>query len=92
MGLAVNSGRDAPEVFTVDTFLRDRAACSALHDAAIEGNVECLRVLLKAGADPNVLNAFGRTPLDFASNAPSPLKPPKNVSEIVEVLREYGGR
>jgi ankyrin repeat protein len=66
MGLAVNSGRDAPEVFTVDTFLRDRAACSALHDAAIEGNVECLRVLLKAGADPNVLNAFGRTPLDFA--------------------------
>jgi ankyrin repeat protein len=65
---------------------------TALHDAALYGRIECMRVLLSAGADPNSPNKFGRTPLGLATNPPLPLKSPVNVSQVEALLREYGGK
>ncbi len=61
---------------------RDRM--SALHLAAEEGNAGCIRLLLKAKADPNVVNARGQTPLHLASLSQS--------SESVSILLEAGAR
>ncbi|BFI96261.1 MAG: hypothetical protein RSP_17710 [Rhodanobacter sp.] len=40
---------------------------TALHVATMNGNVESMKVLLDAGADPNVRNLDGRTPLHEAA-------------------------
>lgn len=40
---------------------------TALHVAAMSGNVETMRVLLEAGADPNLRNLDGRMPLHEAA-------------------------
>jgi ankyrin repeat protein len=39
---------------------------TALHDAAGQGHVECVRSLLPASANPNILNSHGHTPLSQA--------------------------
>jgi hypothetical protein len=69
---------------------------SALHYAAMNGNVEIVQALLKAGADPNYAGtkdgqatSAARTPLDLAQgmmNIVSGIQP----SEIEGVLRENG--
>lgn len=41
----------------------DASGYTALHYAAMYGNDECLTVLLDAGADPNALDIFNRTPM-----------------------------
>jgi ankyrin repeat protein len=40
-----------------------------LHKAADEGNHDVAEVLLEAGADPNLTNGSGDTPLDVAEEA-----------------------
>jgi ankyrin repeat protein len=40
---------------------------SALHAAASVGNLELVRLLIQRGADPNLANRFGETPLFFAA-------------------------
>ncbi|MGO9316295.1 MAG: ankyrin repeat domain-containing protein [Terracidiphilus sp.] len=69
---------------------------SVLHYAAMNGNVEIVQALLKAGADPNYAGtkdgqatSAARTPLDLAQgmmNIVSGIQP----SEIEGVLRQNG--
>ena len=40
--------------------------CSALHLAAYRGSAGCVRLLLKAGANPNLINSYGETAADCA--------------------------
>lgn len=65
---------------------------TALHDAALKGRTECVRLLLEAGADPNAANKYGHTPLSYAINPPLPLSPSQNSAEIAALLREHGAR
>jgi hypothetical protein len=58
-----------------------------LHDAALDGDVELARLLLANGADRNARTKFGRTPLDFATSPPAPLKPPANSAAMALLLQ-----
>uniref|UniRef100_A0A7S2K781 PH domain-containing protein n=1 Tax=Leptocylindrus danicus TaxID=163516 RepID=A0A7S2K781_9STRA len=49
----------------------DSSGYTALHYAAMYGNDECLTVLLDAGADPNALDIFNKTPLHRAMQHPT---------------------
>jgi ankyrin repeat protein len=46
---------------------RDADGTTALHWAANEGDVELVRTLLAAGADPRAVNDFGATPMSAAA-------------------------
>jgi tetratricopeptide (TPR) repeat protein len=65
---------------------------TALHDAALDGRLASVRVLLEAGADVNAKNKFGRTPLELTLNPPLPLRSPHNASQVAALLREFGGK
>jgi len=49
-----------------------RLAYTALHEAAQEGRVDTVEVLLSAGADPNIQDNKGDTPLHAASALGTP--------------------
>ena len=53
-------------VHAVDIDVQDADGDTALHDAARFGDVDCITVLLAAGADETVANLDGQTPLDLA--------------------------
>jgi ankyrin repeat protein len=55
-----------------------RSGWSALHLAAVSGSVEAVRVLVDAGADLNVRNADGYTPLDLTTD--------EECCEVLEIL------
>lgn len=40
--------------------------CTPLHYAALADDLEVVKILLEAGADPLKANDYGRTPLDYA--------------------------
>ncbi|KAF8623081.1 hypothetical protein AX15_006495 [Amanita polypyramis BW_CC] len=50
----------------VDLDARDRNGYTALHFAAISGSVNYTRTLLEAGADREIVNALGKTPIEVA--------------------------
>lgn len=52
----------------IDTDARDRNGCTALHFAALSGSKECARLLLLAGADVEIVNVLGKTPVEVASD------------------------
>ena len=67
------AARTAPGIFAVltnesqiDYFKHDCGGRTALHDAAGEGNLRTVRVLLAHGADPHARDDLGYTPLDFS--------------------------
>ena len=62
-----------------------------LHDAALDGDIELARLLLAHGAKLDAKTKFGRTPLEFATNPPAPLKPPANSNEMAALLRAGSG-
>jgi len=45
---------------------RDEDGCTALMDAAAAGNLEMVKLLVEAGADPNAVDDLDRTALDVA--------------------------
>lgn len=58
---------------------------TALHWAVIKEHKVCVQMLLTAGADPNVKNTAGKSPLDYASKKSSQNE---NCAGILEMLRE----
>lgn len=48
------------------TVVGDRGGDSALHMAALHDKTECMKLLLRSGADPVLHNAQDKTPLDIA--------------------------
>lgn len=52
----------------IDMDARDRNGCTALHFAALRGSKECARLLFLAGADREIVNVLGKTPLEVATN------------------------
>jgi len=48
---------------------RDTRGCSALHVAAQWGDLELVKALLDAGADPDAVDAYKKVPADFASHS-----------------------
>jgi len=52
----------------IDMDTRDRNGCTALHFAALSGSKECARLLLIAGADIEIVNVLGKTPVEVATN------------------------
>ncbi|KAJ7593900.1 hypothetical protein C8J56DRAFT_820143 [Mycena floridula] len=51
----------------VDLDNRDRNGLTALHFAVFSNSKECAKILLKAGADREVVNSAGKTPEEIAS-------------------------
>ena len=51
--------------------------------AAANGHISCVELLLGAGADPSVVDRFGRTPLSEAVL--------NNQAKVIKLLREHGG-
>ncbi|MFD9128149.1 ankyrin repeat domain-containing protein [Kitasatospora sp. NPDC059571] len=62
MGVMTNGGQE-----------RDRMGRTAVHDAAMRGDVAKLCELLAGGADPDAVDAAGWTPLHFAAQAQDPV-------------------
>lgn len=60
------------ETSTTDINKKDSKGRTALSWAAIRGDVNSLKVLLKYGADPDIRTSNGNAPLMFAVRAPSP--------------------
>lgn len=56
---------------------------TALHLAAGNGHVQCVKLLLDAGSDPNPVDRFGRTPLLEAVL--------HDEAEVIDLLMERGG-
>jgi ankyrin repeat protein len=50
---------------------RDRMGRTAVHYAAVDGDVDGLRGLVASGADPDAADSAGWTPLHFAAQAQS---------------------
>ncbi|WP_373298695.1 ankyrin repeat domain-containing protein [Streptomyces melanogenes] len=61
---------------------RDRSGRTAVHYAAVDGDVEGLRALLAGGAAPEATDAAGWTPLHLAAQAQAPA--------VIEVLLGAG--
>jgi ankyrin repeat protein len=55
-----------------DVKARDRFGLSALHLAALAGDVETMRLLLAKGANPNLTDGIGRSPLIAAATSHIP--------------------
>lgn len=63
--------------------IKDRAGRTPLHLAALGGHIQCVKILLEAGANANVTdNKGGQTPLTLAAN--------KGNIEVVKLLLKYG--
>jgi len=52
---------------------------TALHHASLNGNLECIRLLVSKGADVNIKNSKGKTPADWANEAVA--------SQILDILK-----
>jgi len=68
-----------------DPNITDDDGLSYLHVAAINYNVGAAEVLLKKGADPNIIDNRGRTPLSYAIGRKNP-----NLVKLVQLLLDYG--
>ena len=62
---------------------------SPLHAAARQGNVEVVKALLKAGANPNMRSLMGHTVLEYAMTSKRPLDV---VCRIVDLLLRHGAK
>lgn len=68
-----------------DVNIADDMGLSYLHVAAINHEVNALKVLLSKGADPNCIDKRDMTPLEYAIGVNN-----KNNAEIMRELLKYG--
>lgn len=69
-GIDVSGAELVTRAFPDDPNARDDEDATPLHQAAWEGDLELIRRLLKAGADPSLTDGrFGSTPLQWAQHA-----------------------
>lgn len=73
-----------------DIELEDNRGASALHHAASSGHPDACELLLKRGAMVNRKTRFGQTPLIVAVQRYCHIMDIKAISQIVDVLLEYG--
>ncbi len=66
-----------------DVHAQDQTGETLLHKAAREGQVEEVKRLIAAGADVNVKNDSGATPLDTAKK--------NGATRLADLLRAHGG-
>jgi len=78
---------------TIDAFLGTGLAVNAqgkigtaLHAAAIRGQLDTMRYLLKKGADVNAINTFGDSPMENAGHAL------EHSAEALALLAAHGGK
>lgn len=106
--LHVSAAEDAPGSMltlleagaTIDLAPEDYDGLAPLHFACEERRVACARVLLEAGASPDVRASSNMTPLfsaiegAMAAANEGSAKPddPERLQEVVEVLLEYGAQ
>ena len=55
-----------------------------MHQAAENGNIECLKVLMEHGANVNTIDGWGYTPLDVAKY--------RNRKKTYSILISYGAQ
>lgn len=68
-----------------------RALNKRLLDASRDANIYSIRNMLESGADPNVKNKYGYTPILLLCGHPGFESANKNVLEGLRLLREAGG-
>ena len=83
--IVIAAGADLNQPITLETQEGATEATVPLHTAArFSGiNLEAVELLLVAGADPNLRDGTGRTPLDWAEA--------RGQTSLAALLREYGG-
>lgn len=76
----------------IDLGAQDRNGQSGLHHAAIGGQLETVKLLLKNGAPLELKNVYGSTPLGQALWSAYNSDPPRDYVPIIEALLEGGSR
>ena len=66
--------------------VKDKNGWTPLICASFWGDYERCRILLENGADPNLTNCNGTTPLMYASSSPSE----GNIRKTIDILMSYG--
>ena len=70
---------------TIAAVLLVGCGSQSIHEAAgLKGNIEAVKQHLAAGADVNMKDEDGKTPLDYAIG--------RNQPESVDLLRKHGGK
>ena len=84
--IVIGAGADLNEPITLELREGTTEGSTPLHLAARTTgiNLEAVELLLMAGADPNLRDSTGRTPLDWAETG--------GRTALAALLREYGGK
>jgi hypothetical protein len=64
----------------------------ALHETVYWGHVGVVRVLLEAGADPNIKDKDGKTPLNKMLHGPVEIGDTDRLAQCAALLRAHKGR
>lgn len=85
----VLSGRESP-IHVLDSNLGVQSEASVLYVAAMMGHDKVLKILLKAGADPNALTVAGDSPLLKVLQAYPNIKDKKSILASIKALIDAG--
>lgn len=80
-------GEDVPSVLNSR---KEKNADTFLHLAAAKGSVDCVKILLRQGADCLVKNKEGQTPLELVESPQCKLQSARKGPDIVRVLQSAG--